>query len=75
MSNICELIKNLKTYEDSDEICEGLLAEADQYKERLNLYPYYMREANVSLIGLWGLANRMAEELEKYDNQQEITNE
>ncbi len=67
MNTIRQLIEDLEVYGDSEEICRGLDAESQYYKHKTGLYPYYSREAYAQIDGLWGLANRMADELKKYE--------
>jgi hypothetical protein len=50
---------NLSAFDDSLEVADGLSGEADIWYENDLGYPYWIKEAEVHIIGLWKEAKRM----------------
>tara|TARA_R110000803_G_scaffold158878_1_gene223098 strand:+ start:359 stop:571 length:213 start_codon:yes stop_codon:yes gene_type:complete len=59
-----DLISRVELFEDSDEVVDGLRAEADWVEEITGEYAYYAKESAIQIEGMWELLQELKKRVE-----------
>ena len=63
------LIKRVHLFEDSDEVVDGLRAEANWFEEITGEYAYYAKESAIQIEGMWEILRELRNRLETSESK------